>query len=152
MLGLTDRRLVFLPIAGEQSSLPVVRVSAVRVEDRRRDAAATHRHRLVVLVDDGAEHASAGVDDAAARWRSRPGVRAVVRGAGGAAPFRPRPSGVHPAPAAPRGRRRRFSSREVVRGLAELAVVRPFSSTESGTRIEPNALISFRMRKVAPNA
>ena len=56
VLGLTDRRLVFLPIAGEQLGVPVMRVSAARVEDRRRDAAATHRHRLVVVLDDGAEH------------------------------------------------------------------------------------------------
>ena len=52
----------------------MVRVSAVRVEDRRRDAAATHRHRLVVLLDDGAEHAFL-VDDAG-------GVGARPRAAG----------------------------------------------------------------------
>ncbi len=67
VLGLTDRRLVFLPIAGEQLSLPLVRVSAARVEDRRRDAAATHRHRLVVVLDDGAEHAFL-IDDPA-EWK-----------------------------------------------------------------------------------
>jgi hypothetical protein len=55
VLGLTDRRLVFLPIAGEQLSLPLARVTAARVEERRRDAAATHRHRLVVVLDDGSE-------------------------------------------------------------------------------------------------
>jgi hypothetical protein len=55
VLGLTDRRLVFLPIAGDQLSVPLVRVTAARAEDRRRDAAATHRHRVVVVLDDGAE-------------------------------------------------------------------------------------------------
>jgi hypothetical protein len=63
VLGLTERRVVFLPIAGEQLSVPVVRVAAARVEDRRRDTAAAHRHRLVIVLDDGAEHAFL-VDDA----------------------------------------------------------------------------------------
>jgi hypothetical protein len=44
-----------------------VRVAAVRAEDRRRDAAAAHRHRLVLTLDDGAEM-SFLVDEAAA-WR-----------------------------------------------------------------------------------
>jgi hypothetical protein len=67
VLGLTDRRLVFLPIAGERLGLPLVRVTSAKVEDRRRDAAATHRHRLVVVLDDGAEHAFL-VDDPG-EWR-----------------------------------------------------------------------------------
>jgi len=67
VLGLTGRRLVFLPIAGERVSLPRVRVSGVRAEERRRDATAAHRHRLVLTLDDGAEMRFL-VDDAAA-WR-----------------------------------------------------------------------------------
>ncbi|MBE0529003.1 MAG: hypothetical protein IH629_07360, partial [Thermoleophilia bacterium] len=55
VLGLTDRRLVFLPIAGDRLGVPLARVTAARMEDRRRDAAATHRHRVVVVLDDGAE-------------------------------------------------------------------------------------------------
>ena len=55
VLGLTDRRVVFLPIAGESFSVPRVRVTGARVEDRRRDAAASHRHRLVLTLDDGTE-------------------------------------------------------------------------------------------------
>ena len=65
VLGLTDRRLLFLPIAGNQLSLPRVRVSGARSEDRRRDAAATHRHLLVLTLDDGAELAFL-VDDSGA--------------------------------------------------------------------------------------
>jgi len=53
VLGLTGRRLLFLPIAGEQLSVPRVRLSASCVEDRRRDAASTHRHHLVLTLDDG---------------------------------------------------------------------------------------------------
>jgi hypothetical protein len=52
VLGLTDRRVLFLPIAGELVSVPRVRVIGARVEDRRRDAAASHRHRLLVFLDD----------------------------------------------------------------------------------------------------
>ena len=65
VLGLTDRRLLFLPIAGKQLSLPRARVSGARVEDRRRDAAATHRHLLVLTLDDGTELAFL-VDDSGA--------------------------------------------------------------------------------------
>ena len=53
VLGLTGRRLLFLPIAGEQLSVPRVRLSASCVEDRRRDAASAHRHHLVLTLDDG---------------------------------------------------------------------------------------------------
>jgi len=67
VLGLTSRRLVFLPIAGERVNVPRVRVTGLRTEERRRDAAAAHRHRLVLTLDDGAEM-SFLVDDAAA-WR-----------------------------------------------------------------------------------
>ena len=58
VLGLTDRRLVFLPIAGEQVSVPRSRITGARLEERRRDAAAAtaagvgHRHRLVLVLDD----------------------------------------------------------------------------------------------------
>jgi hypothetical protein len=58
VLGLTDRRVVFLPIAGEQLSVPRVRIIDARLEERRRDAAAAtvaaagHRHRLVLALDD----------------------------------------------------------------------------------------------------
>ena len=55
VLGLTDRRVLFLPIAGELVSVPRVLVTGVRVEDRRRDAAASHRHHLLISLDDGAE-------------------------------------------------------------------------------------------------
>ena len=67
VLGLTDRRLVFLPIAGERVNVPRVRVSGVRTDERRRDATAAHRNRLVLTLDDGAEM-SFLVDDGAA-WR-----------------------------------------------------------------------------------
>ncbi len=63
VLGLTDRRLVFLPIAGERLGVPLVRIAAAHTADRRRDATATHRHRLVVVLEDGAEHRFL-VDDA----------------------------------------------------------------------------------------
>ena len=58
VLGLTDRRVVFLPIAGEQLSVPRARITGARLEERRRDAAAAtaagagHRHRLVLALDD----------------------------------------------------------------------------------------------------
>ena len=58
VLGLTDRRLLFLPIAGEQLSVPRVRITGARLEERRRDAAAAtataagHRHHLVLSLDD----------------------------------------------------------------------------------------------------
>ena len=52
VLGLTDRRVLFLPIAGDLVSVPRARVIGARVEDRRRDAAASHRHRLLVFLDD----------------------------------------------------------------------------------------------------
>jgi len=55
VLGLTDRRVVFLPIAGDLVSVPRARVTGVRVEDRRRDAAASHRHHLLVILDDDAQ-------------------------------------------------------------------------------------------------
>jgi len=67
VLGLTDRRLVFLPIAGERVSVPRARVSGVRTDERRRDATAAHRNRLVLTLDDGAEM-SFLIDDSAA-WR-----------------------------------------------------------------------------------
>ena len=63
VLGLTGRRLVFLPIAGERVSVPRVRVTGVRADERMRDATAAHRHRLVLTLDDGAEM-SFLVDDA----------------------------------------------------------------------------------------
>ena len=66
VLGLTDRRLVFLPIAGERVSVPRVRVSGVRTDERRRDATAAHRHRLVLTLDDGAEMSF--LVDAAGEW------------------------------------------------------------------------------------
>lgn len=55
VLGLTTRRLLFLPIAGARLSQPRVRLSAACVEDRRRDAASSHRHHLVITLDDGSE-------------------------------------------------------------------------------------------------
>ncbi|HTX71141.1 MAG TPA: hypothetical protein VMH50_18605 [Thermoleophilia bacterium] len=64
VLGMTDRRVLFLPIAGELVVIPRARVSAVRVEDRRREAASAHRHHLVLTLDDGAEAAFL-VDDPA---------------------------------------------------------------------------------------
>jgi len=63
---------VFLPIAGERVSVPRVRIAGVRAEERRRDAAAAHRRRLVLTLDDGAEM-SFLVDDAAA-WQSALGL------------------------------------------------------------------------------
>jgi hypothetical protein len=62
VLGLTVRRLLFLPIAGELLSLPRLRLSASCVEDRRRDAAAGHRHHLVLTLEDGSQR-SFLVDD-----------------------------------------------------------------------------------------
>jgi hypothetical protein len=53
VLGLTGRRLLFLPIAGRRFSMPRSRITDARVEDRRRDAAAAHRHLLVLALDDG---------------------------------------------------------------------------------------------------
>ena len=38
MLGLTDRRVLFLPIAGDALSVPRVRLTGARLEERRRDA------------------------------------------------------------------------------------------------------------------
>jgi hypothetical protein len=55
VLGLTDRRVLFVPIAGELVSVPRVRVKRARLEDRRREAAASHRHRLVLTLDDATE-------------------------------------------------------------------------------------------------
>ncbi len=84
VLGLTGRRLVFLPIAGERVSVPRVRLAGVRAEERRRDATAAHRRRLVLTLDDGAEM-SFLVDDAAA-WQSALGLSAPsapARSAGG---------------------------------------------------------------------
>ena len=58
VLGLTDRRVVFLPIAGAQLSVPRLRITGVRLEERRRDAvaataaAAGRRHRLILTLDD----------------------------------------------------------------------------------------------------
>lgn len=58
ILGLTDRRVVFLPISGEQLSVPRARITGARLEVRRRDAAAAtataagHRHHLVLTLDD----------------------------------------------------------------------------------------------------
>ena len=72
VLGLTDRRVVFLPIAGEQLSVPRVRITGVRLEERRRDAAAAtppagHRHRLVLTLDDDTA-ARASSSTTPARW------------------------------------------------------------------------------------
>jgi hypothetical protein len=67
VLGLTGRRVVFLPIAGELVSMPRARVARVRMEARRRDAAGAHRHRLVLTLDDGGEM-SFLVDDPG-EWR-----------------------------------------------------------------------------------
>jgi hypothetical protein len=55
VLGLTDRRVLFLPIAGELVSVPRVRVLGAHVQDRRRDAASDHRHRLLIALDDETE-------------------------------------------------------------------------------------------------
>jgi hypothetical protein len=58
VLGLTDRRVLFLPIAGDRLSVPRVRITNARLEERRRDAAAAtaagagHRHHLVLTLDD----------------------------------------------------------------------------------------------------
>ena len=43
MLGLTDRRVIFLPIAGERLSVPRARIAGARLEERRRDAGAPPR-------------------------------------------------------------------------------------------------------------
>ncbi len=69
VLGLTDRRVLFLPIAGATVGIPRVRVDGVRVEDRRREAASDHRHRLVLTLDDGAEAAFL-IDDPSAWMRA----------------------------------------------------------------------------------
>ena len=55
VLGLTDRRVLFLPIAGEQVSVPRVRITGARVEQRRRDVGAGHRHHLILTLDDGSQ-------------------------------------------------------------------------------------------------
>ena len=68
VLGLTDRRVVFLPIAGEQLSVPRVRIAGARLEERRRDVAGAHRHHLVLRLDDDSE-AGFLVDDAG-EWQS----------------------------------------------------------------------------------
>jgi hypothetical protein len=69
VLGLTDRRFLFLPIAGEQVSVPRVRITGARLEERRREAASDHRHRLVLTLDDGADVAFL-VDDPSAWMRA----------------------------------------------------------------------------------
>jgi hypothetical protein len=68
VLGLTDRRVVFLPIAGEQLSVPRVRITGARLEERRRDAAAGHRHHLILALDDETQLGFL-VDDAG-EWRA----------------------------------------------------------------------------------
>jgi hypothetical protein len=73
VLGLTDSRILFLPIAGEPVRVPRARVSEARVEDRRREAAAPHRHRLVLTLDDGSE-VSFLVDDAGPWGRALGGL------------------------------------------------------------------------------
>jgi hypothetical protein len=78
ILGLTDARLLFLPIAGERLSVPRARIASARVQDRRRDAAAGHRHLLVLTLDDDSELAFL-VDDAGA-WEQALGATA---GSGG---------------------------------------------------------------------
>ena len=52
VLGLTARRLVFIPIAGDPVKVPLARVTGARLEDSTLDAAAAHRHRLTVDLDD----------------------------------------------------------------------------------------------------
>ena len=74
VLGLTDRRVLFLPIAGEQLSVPRVRIAGARLEERRRDAAAAtaaaagHRQHLVLMLDDDSRLGFL-VDDAA-EWEA----------------------------------------------------------------------------------
>ena len=85
VLGLTDRRVVFLPIAGEQLSVPRMRITGARLEERRRDAVAataavaSHRHRLVLSLD-GETHLGFLVDDAR-EWEAA--LRPAVSGAEG---------------------------------------------------------------------
>jgi hypothetical protein len=55
VLGLTDRRVLFLPIAGELVVVPRARVAAARTEERRREAVASHRQHLVLTLDDDSE-------------------------------------------------------------------------------------------------
>jgi hypothetical protein len=55
VLGLTDRRVLFLPIAGELVAVPRARVTGARTEERRREAAASHRQHLVLTLDDASE-------------------------------------------------------------------------------------------------
>ena len=89
VLGLTDRRVVFLPIAGEQLSVPRVRIAGARLEER---AAATspaaHRHHLVLRLDDDSEVGFL-VDDAR-EWAERVGGagRRVSEVRGGVAGYR----------------------------------------------------------------
>jgi hypothetical protein len=58
VLGLTDRRVLFLPIAGEHFGVLRGRITGARLEGRRRDAAAVaataagHRRHLVLTLDD----------------------------------------------------------------------------------------------------
>ena len=69
VLGLTDRRVIFLPISGERLTVPRARIAGARLEERRRDAAAAaaaaagHRQRLVLRLDDETQLAFL-VDDA----------------------------------------------------------------------------------------
>ncbi len=68
VLGLTDRRLVFLPITGEQLNVPRVRMAGARLEARRRDVASGHSYHLVLRLDDDSEVGFL-VDDAG-EWQS----------------------------------------------------------------------------------
>jgi hypothetical protein len=71
VLGLTDRRVVFLPIVGDQLTVPRVRIAGARLEERRRDAASDHRHRLLLTLDDGTDVAFL-VDDPSVWLRELP--------------------------------------------------------------------------------
>jgi len=53
VLGLTGRRLVFQPITGARVNVPVTRVTGARLQSRRREALAEHRHHLALTLHDG---------------------------------------------------------------------------------------------------
>lgn len=53
--GLTGRRVVFEPIAGERLSIPLVRISGARLGRGSQKAADGRRRRLVLELDDGNE-------------------------------------------------------------------------------------------------
>ena len=158
------------------SSVPRVRVTGARVEDRRRDAGGAppppagadagrrqrdelpRRRPLRVAGCLGTRDAGrAGRRRLTLARRARrpdPHARRRVRTRGRAGPLPSAPPVRRAAaPAAPRGRRRPVSTQVRLYAVSPNSPSSsPCSSTASGTRMEPNELMSLRMRKVATKA